>query len=77
MRGSHTPRRLSLLRRRRVAGLALDDALLTHDELGALMAGLLVSHEPPRGVDRFDEWLVDRGDALGRRYTSELARNFR
>lgn len=61
----------------RLASLALGDVLLTKDELGALMAGLLVSDEPPRGTDRFDEWLAEHGETLGRRYTSELARNFR
>ena len=61
----------------RAAGFALGDVLLTDDELGALMAGLLVSHEPARGNDRFDGWLAENGDALGRRYTSELERNFR
>jgi NADH dehydrogenase len=61
----------------RIAGLALRDVLLTRDELGALMAGLLVSREPPRGRDRFDTWLEANALALGRRYTSELDRNFR
>jgi len=61
----------------RVAGLALRDVLLTRDELDALMAGLLVSREPPRGRDRFDMWLEANASVLGRQYTSELDRNFR
>lgn len=61
----------------RVASHALHDVLLTRDELGALMAGLLVSHESPRGRDRFDEWIVENAASVGRRYTSELKRNFR
>jgi uncharacterized protein YbjT (DUF2867 family) len=60
----------------RIAGLALRDVILTRDELDALMAGLLVSNEPPRGRDRFDEWLASNASAVGRRYASELARNF-
>jgi uncharacterized protein YbjT (DUF2867 family) len=60
----------------RAAGLALRDTLLTRDELGALTAGLLVSHEPPLGHERFDEWLTENASGVGRRYTSELARNF-
>ncbi len=60
----------------RLAGLALRDVLLTRDELDALMAGLLVSHELPRGRDRFDKWLEANSGRLGRRYESELARNF-
>jgi NADH dehydrogenase len=61
----------------RLAGFALRDVLLTHDELGALMAGLLVSHEPPRGRDRFDDWIAASAETVGRRYASEVARNFR
>ena len=61
----------------RIAGLFLRDVIVTRHELDALEAGLLVSHEPPRGTDRFDEWLAESGDTLGRSYTSELARNFR
>lgn len=61
----------------RLAGLALRDVLLTRDELGALMAGLLVSHQPPRGRDRFDEWLEANASRVGTRYESELRRNFR
>ena len=60
----------------RLAGLAMRDTLLTRDELGALMAGLIVSHEKPLGRDRFDVWLTANASRVGRRYTSELARNF-
>jgi len=49
----------------------------TRDELEALCAGLLVSHDPPLGSDRFEMWLAENADRLGRRYQSELARNFR
>jgi uncharacterized protein YbjT (DUF2867 family) len=61
----------------RAAGLGLRDVVLTRDELEGLMAGLLVSHEPPLGRDSFEEWVRENGARLGRRYTSELARNFR
>jgi uncharacterized protein YbjT (DUF2867 family) len=60
----------------RLAGLALRDVILTRDELDALIAGLLVSNEPPQGRDRFDEWISENATRVGRRYTSELARNF-
>lgn len=60
----------------RVAGMFLRDVVVTRDELLALESGLLVSHEPPLGTDRFEDWLADNADRLGRRYTSELARNF-
>ena len=61
----------------RVAGAALRDVVLTREELRGLMASLLVSDEPPRGRERFSDWLGAEGDRLGRRYVSELARNFR
>ena len=61
----------------RVAGLALHDVVLTRDELEALQAGLLVSHEPSLGRDRFDTWVAENASVLGRRYASELAHNFR
>ncbi len=64
------------LRAAQLAGWALRDVLVTRDELGALAAGLLVSGEEPRGCDRFDDWLAENGNRVGRRYTSELARNF-
>lgn len=60
----------------RLAGWTLRDVLVTRGELGALAAGLLVSAEEPRGCDRFDEWLAENAAHVGRRYTSELARNF-
>jgi NADH dehydrogenase len=60
-----------------VAGLLLRDVVVTRDELAALEAGLLVSHEQPLGSDRFETWLASNADRLGRSYTSELARHFR
>jgi uncharacterized protein YbjT (DUF2867 family) len=59
-----------------LAGLALRDVLVTRDELHALAAGLLVSAEEPRGDDRFEDWLAENAAHVGRRYTSELTRNF-
>jgi uncharacterized protein YbjT (DUF2867 family) len=60
-----------------LAGLGLRDVVATRDELDALEAGLLASHEQPLGRDRFDDWAVENREKLGRRYHSELARNFR
>jgi uncharacterized protein YbjT (DUF2867 family) len=60
-----------------LVGRARRDVLLTREELGGLMASLLVSDEPPRGRERFGDWVREEGDRLGRRYVSELARNFR
>ena len=60
----------------RVAGYVVRDVVVTRDELLALEAGLLVSHEEPLGTERFEPWLAENADVLGRRYTSEVARNF-
>jgi hypothetical protein len=51
--------------------------ILTREEAAGLAAELLVSHEPPLGRASFREWLAASGGDLGRRYVSELARNFR
>jgi NADH dehydrogenase len=72
----HMPPRLALTLGKAV-GLAQHDVLLTADEAAGLQASLLVSAEPPRGRASFREWLERNGDTLGRRYVSELARNFR
>jgi len=72
----HSSRGLSLAAAR-VAGFFLRDVVVTRDELDALEAGLLVSHEAPRGQDRFEEWLTQNADVVGRRYASEVGRNFR
>ncbi len=72
----HSPTGVALVAAR-VAGLLLRDVVVTRDELEAVGAGLLVSHESPRGSDRFETWLTANADRLGRRYTSELGRNFR
>jgi NADH dehydrogenase len=53
------------------------DVVLTRDELAGLTSSLLVSHGPPRGRESFREWVAANGDGLGRRYVSELARNYR
>jgi uncharacterized protein YbjT (DUF2867 family) len=71
----HSSRRVALATAG-VAGMFLRDVVVTRDELGALEAGLLVSRDDPRGSERFEPWLMAGAEQLGRRYTSELARNF-
>jgi len=61
----------------RLLGILLRDVLITRDELVGLQRDLLVSHEPPACQTRFSDWMQAQGDALGRRYRSELARHFR
>ena len=72
----HTPPRVGLALTGLV-GLLMRDMALTHDEVVGLMAGLLTSGEPPTGTTRLSDWLVENGDGLGRRYVSELRRNYR
>jgi hypothetical protein len=61
----------------RALGFALKDVLITHHEIDGLMAELLVSAEPPRGLTRFQDWLRQNAAKLGQRYASELERHFR
>lgn len=61
----------------RAAGTFLKDVLLTSDEVDGLMAGLLVSDDPPTGRTRFSEWIHENRDTLGSEYTSELNRHYR
>jgi uncharacterized protein YbjT (DUF2867 family) len=57
-------------------GVILRDQVLTREEIKGLMAGLLVSANRPTGKTRFSEWLARNAEALGRRYSSELARHY-
>ena len=61
----------------RMAGRLVRDVVLTQDELDGLMAGLLVSSDPPTAPTRFSEWLEAEGASLGQHYASELARHYR
>ena len=72
----HTPPSVGLALTRLV-GLLMRDMALTHDEVVGLMDGLLTSGEPPTGTTRLSDWLSDNAGGLGRRYVSELRRNWR
>ena len=72
----HTPARVGLSLTGLV-GLLMRDMVLTRDEVVGLMDGLLTSDELPTGTTRLTDWLADNGDGLGRRYVSELRRNYR
>ncbi len=61
----------------KILNTMVNDTVLTSDELGALMANLLVSKNPPTGKTRMSEWLDRNADSLGRRYASEFDRHFR
>ena len=59
-----------------VIGVFVRDVVLTRDELRELMSSLLTSTQPPRGRIRLSEWLPEHSAELGRRWSSELARNY-
>lgn len=59
-----------------LVGLALRDVVLTRDEIDGLMAGHLVSSDPPTGTTRLTDWMRQHRDTLGHRYASELARHY-
>ena len=61
----------------RIVGVACRDVMLTRDETLGLMDSLLVSNAPPTASESFRAWLEENADQLGRRYVSELARNYR
>ena len=60
----------------RALGLLVGDVVLTRHELMELSSGLLTSREPARGRIRLEEWLREHGPELGRRWASELKRNY-
>ncbi|MBI2781681.1 MAG: NAD(P)H-binding protein [Chloroflexi bacterium] len=61
----------------RLLGLLVRDVVLTRDEIRELTASLLTSSEPPRGLFRISDWVRENADSLGRRWSGELARNYR
>ncbi len=62
----------------RIIGLGVRDVVLTRDEIRELMQSLLVSKDPTGTCPtRITEWLDRNADVVGRRYSSELGRNFR
>jgi uncharacterized protein YbjT (DUF2867 family) len=50
------------------------DVLITRDEIGGLMAGLLATDSAPAGTTRLSDWARTNAATLGRHYHSELAR---
>ena len=60
-----------------LVGLLMRDMVLTNDEVVGLRDGLLTSGDPPTGTTRLSDWLAENGDGVGRRYVSELRRNYR
>lgn len=60
-----------------VMSAVLRDIVLTRDEIAGLMAGHLVSSDPPTGTTRLTDWMRQHRDTLGHRYASELTRHYR
>jgi NADH dehydrogenase len=69
-----TPR-LALLAAQFIS-LFVDDVILTPEEVDGLMAGLLVSDEPPRGKTRLADWLDKNRDKVGTNYASEIKKHY-
>lgn len=55
-------------------GMALDDVVMTWDEIKGLMQGLLATDSPPVGRVKLSVWAREHAAVLGRRYASELRR---
>jgi uncharacterized protein YbjT (DUF2867 family) len=60
----------------RLLGLLVGDVVLKRDEIRELTSSFLTSHEPPLGTTQFSEWVAANADRLGRRWHSELKRNY-
>jgi NADH dehydrogenase len=69
------PPRLALLAAQFVS-LFVGDVVLTPEEVDGLMAGLLVSKEPPRGKTRLADWLERNKDRVGTQYASEIKKHY-
>jgi NADH dehydrogenase len=69
------PPRLALLAAQ-FLGIFVNDVILTPEEVDGLMAGLLVSPEPPRGKTHLGDWLEKNKDKVGVKYASELKKHY-
>ena len=56
--------------------LFVRDVVLTPEEIDGLMAGLLVSKEPPRGEIHLADWLETNKDRVGAKYASEIKKHY-
>lgn len=58
----------------KAVGLITHDVVITREEIGGLMAGLLAVDSKPLGKAKLTEWAYENRDTLGKIYASELAR---
>jgi len=56
--------------------LFVKDTVLTPEEVDGLMAGLLVSKDPPLGRIRLSDWLEANKNKVGKKYASEIRRHY-
>ena len=59
-----------------VTGWFVGDVVLTREEYRGLMGNLLAPEGPSAGKTRLSEWLAEHGEAVGKKYQSELARHY-
>ena len=71
----NVPPRLALTAAQ-LLSLFVNDVMLTPEEVDGLMAGLLVSKEPPLCKTRLADWLAENRASVGMKYASELQRHF-
>ena len=69
------PPRLTLLAAQFLS-IFVKDVLLTPEEVDGLMAGLLVSKEPPTGRTSLAHWLDANKKQAGAKYASELKKHY-
>jgi hypothetical protein len=58
----------------RAMGILVRDVIITREEIQGLMEGRLCVDAPPLGKTKLSDWVQEHKDTLGRRYTSEMAR---
>ena len=71
----HIPPRLALSAAQFLSTF-VGDVMLTPEEVEGLMAGLLVSSEPPRCETHLENWLEQNKESVGVHYASELKRHY-
>ncbi len=71
----HLPPYLTLMFAR-LLKVIVKDVVLTRDELAGLMAGLLISDQPPSAQTSYRQWLAKNVDHYGVSYASELKRHY-
>lgn len=69
------PPRLALLAAQFIS-IFVRDVVLTPEEVDGLMAGLLVSKDPPLGQTRLADWLEANKSKVGSKYASEIGKHY-